>query len=132
MTTDPNPNPFLIFIVEDNTIYGKVLELFLKNRFPGATVEIFAEGGAVLDNLHKKPDFIIMDYYLDGSQPNAPTGLTISKEIKSRAPDMKIFMLSGQQDINIALAVKEAGCLYLVKNEAAFQNLEELIIRDLK
>jgi DNA-binding NtrC family response regulator len=133
MITDPHSAPCLIFIVEDNVVYAKVLELFLKNRFSGATVKIFAEGGSVMEILdQQKPDFIIMDYYLDGSHPDAPTGLTISREIKSRNPDMKIFMLSGQQDIKIALAVKEAGCLYLVKNEAAFQNLEELIVRDLR
>src|SRR6218665_1168980 len=131
MTSDLNLSAGLIFIVEDNAMYARVLEMFLKNRFPGTEVEIF-EGDAVQSNLHKNPDFIIMDYYLDGSQPNAPTGLAISKDIKSKKPETKIFTLSGQQDIKIALAVKAAGCLYLVKNESAFQNLEELIVRDLK
>lgn len=132
MTADPNLSAGLIFIVEDNAVYARVLELFLKNQFPGTTFEIFEEGDAVLNHLHKKPDFIIMDYYLDGNHPHARTGLAISREIKSINPETKIFVLSGQQDIKIALAVKEAGCLYLVKNEAAFQNLEELIVRDLK
>ncbi len=123
--------PQLVFIVEDNVMYAKTLQIFLKTRFPATETELFTEGETMLEKLYKKPDFIIMDYYLDSSRRDAANGLTMIGEIKARDPKAQIFILSSQQDINVALAVKEAGCLYLVKNSDTFTNLEELIVKTL-
>lgn len=127
----PEKFPDLIFIVEDSRLYAKALEQFLKTRFPAARVQVFSEGEPALNSLHLKPDFIIMDYYLDGHKRGAANGLTMIQQIKAKDPEVTIFVLSGQQDVNVELAVKEAGCLYLVKNNEAFQHLEELITRAL-
>lgn len=119
--------PALIFVVEDNTMYAKTLQAFLKSKFPETVVEVFPVGELAIDNLGRNPDYIVMDYYLDSKYYDAADGLSMIKEIKAKNPKINIIALTSQQDINVALAVKDAGCSYLVKNDEAFKKLEELI-----
>jgi len=122
-----NKSPKLIFIVEDNVVYAKSLEFFLKSKFEGIEIKTFPVGELCIDNLHLKPDYIIMDYFLNTKYFDAEDGLSIMKEIKSKDPKVKILVLSAQQDVKIALAVKDSGSMYLMKNEEAFENIRNLI-----
>ena len=57
-------NP-LIFVVEDNQMYNKLVVSYLKtNKF--SNVESFHTGEDALKNMDKNPDIVIQDYLLDG------------------------------------------------------------------
>lgn len=57
-------NP-LIFVVEDNQMYNKLVVSYLKtNKF--TNVESYLSGEEALQNMHKNPDIVIQDYLLEG------------------------------------------------------------------
>ncbi|HMS51791.1 MAG TPA: response regulator, partial [Chitinophagales bacterium] len=58
------------------------------------------------------------DYFLDGIQENAKTGLDILKQIKAISPDTAVIMLSGQEDMETALETIRNGAYdYIIKSE---------------
>jgi len=120
-------SPKLIFIVEDNAMYAKSLEIFLKSKFEGIEVKIFPVGELCIDNLHLDPDYIIMDYFLNSKYFDAEDGLSVLKEIKTKNPKSKVIILSSQQDVKVALAVKDTGSMYVIKNDEAFENIQNII-----
>ncbi len=122
-----NKHPKLIFIVEDNSIYAKSLEVFLKARLENIEVRIFPVGELCLDNLHLKPDVIIMDYYLNTKYYDAENGLSILKQIRLKDDKVRTIVLSAQNDSKVVLDVSDTGSLYLVKNDNAFQEIIDLI-----
>ena len=60
----------------------------------------------------------IENYFLDGIQENAKTGLDILKQIKAISPDTAVIMLSGQEDMETALETIRNGAYdYIIKSE---------------
>lgn len=58
-------NKLKIFLVDDDALYLKALEIEF-NKHSEYTIETYATGELCLQNLHHNPDFIILDYFLDG------------------------------------------------------------------
>lgn len=119
----------IIFIVEDDLIYAKTLENFLKTQFPDLKeIKTFRVGEIALLEIHKRPDLIIMDYYLNSKYEDAETGLEIIKQIREIEPELNIVVLSTQQDIDVALeAVEKLNCNYVKKNFHAFEKIAEIL-----
>ncbi|HTF03349.1 MAG TPA: response regulator [Bacteroidia bacterium] len=119
----------IIFIVEDNAAYAQTLQVFLRSAFPEMKeVKIFPVGETCLMELHRNPDMIIIDYFLDSKYYDAETGLEIVKQIRVQKPEMNIIVLSSQNDIDVVIeAVKQHDCSYVRKDEEAFERVEEII-----
>jgi len=119
----------IIFIVEDNALYAKTLESSIKATFPEIKeVKVFPVGETCLMELHRNPDLIIIDYFLDTKYFDAETGLEIIKKIRAEKPEMNIVILSSQGEIDVAVeATKTYHCTYIKKDDQAFQRLEEVI-----
>ena len=119
----------IIFIVEDNNAYGKTLQAFLKANFPETKeVKLFPVGETCLLELHRDPDVIIMDYFLDTKHNNAGTGLDIIKKIRKQKPQTNIILLSANEQVELLLeSVKKYNCSYIYKNEKTFEHLEEIL-----
>lgn len=114
-------NP-LIFVVEDNQIYNKLVVSYLKtNKF--TNVEAFYSGEDVLKNMHKNPDIVIQDYLLDGM-----TGIEVLIKAKKICPNVEFIFLSGNDNIDIAInSMKYGAYNYIVKDQMALQKLVEKI-----
>jgi DNA-binding NarL/FixJ family response regulator len=119
----------VIFIVEDNPVYAKTLEAFLKNKFPDVKeVKVFPVGEVCLMEIHRNPTVVIMDYFLDTKYADAETGLEIIKKIKAQKPQTNIIILSSQKELDVTHeAVKKYDCNYITKDEKAFAKVEALI-----
>ena len=119
----------IIFIVEDNAVYGKLVEDFLKNKFPDiSAIKIFPTGESCLMELYQNPAAIIMDHLLNTNQSDAATGLSIIKKIKNASPDTNIILLSAQTEFEvISKTITKYGCTYIQKDERAFNKVEELV-----
>jgi DNA-binding NtrC family response regulator len=108
----------LVFIVEDNKAYSKILEHHLginnyKNIVP------IVSGEECLKKLYMKPDIIIQDYKLQGI-----SGLSVMQRIKKILPKTEFIFLSGIEDINVAIdSVKLGAFYYIVKNDQALKQL---------
>lgn len=119
----------IIFIVEDNIIYAKTLEAFIKSNFDTVKeIKIFPVGETCLMELHRNPDLIIMDYILDTKYDDAETGLEIVKHLRGQKIDTNIILLSSQSEIEIVHdAIKNYNCHYIKKDEFAFVKIGKII-----
>lgn len=110
-------NP-LIFVVEDNQMYNKLVVSYLKtNKF--TNVESYLSGEEALNNMHKNPDIVIQDYLLDGM-----TGIEVLIKAKKTNPTVEFIFLSGQDSIDIAINSMKYGAYdYIVKDQMALQKM---------
>lgn len=101
-----------IFVVEDDTVYGEVLKHHLLLN-PDNSVTLFRTGKECLGNLYQKPDLISLDYML----PDI-TGKQCYEKIKADYPDIPVIIVSGQEDVKIAIDLLRAGAYdYFVKDQ---------------
>lgn len=114
----------LIFIVEDNTVYNKLIVNHLRLHKLTRT-ESFLSGEDCLKNIDRKPDIIIQDYLLDGMN-----GIDVLKATRKKYPDTEFIFLSGQNDIELAINSMKYGAYdYIVKDQFALKKLTDKINR---
>lgn len=105
-------NPFKIFIVEDDRLYGEMLKYHLSLN-PDNEVYIFETGAECLKNLYKGPSLISLDYSLPDM-----SGFEVIKKVKEFNPETPIVIVSGQEDISTAVKLLKDGAYdYFVKDE---------------
>lgn len=77
-----------------------------------SNITYFSNGNDCLNNLNQNPDIIFLDHNMDGI-----TGLEVLKKIKRHNPSIYVIMVSGQQNINIAVDALEYGAYgYIIKD----------------
>lgn len=101
-----------IFIVEDDPIYIRLVKYVFEMN-PEHEIFIYATGKECLENLHLKPDIISLDYSLPDID-----GKEVMNKILSINPNIEVIILSGQNDIDVAVQLLRNGAHdYIVKNE---------------
>ncbi len=109
---------FKIFIVEDDEWYAQILSYHLSLN-PDNEVEVFHSAKEVLNQLHKRPSLITLDYSLPDMNGNEAL-----KRIKTQYPDLPVVIVSGQENISTAIQLlKEGAYDYIVKDEDAKERL---------
>lgn len=126
----------LIFIVEDNVVYARQTELFLRSRF-GEKVAIMHFPVAELAEVKLEhgtiPAVIVMDHFLDGKYDDAALGFDVLKKIKEGFPQIHLVLLSSQESIELAVkSITDGVCDYVPKGKHAMELLEKLMIKYLK
>lgn len=108
----------LIFIVEDNTAFNKIIEHHLKTNGYDNVIS-FTSGEECLKNIYLKPNIVIQDYKLQGI-----SGINVLQKVKKILPMCEFIFLSGQDNVDIAVNIMKLGAFdYIVKNETALQRL---------
>jgi two-component system, OmpR family, response regulator len=122
-----NEKKIKLFLVDDDALYLKSLEIeFL--RHADFAIETFATGELCIANLTHKPDVIILDYLLDGTNKNAMNGIEALDKIKAFDANIPVVMLSGQDKIDVAIdCMHHKAYDYVVKSETAFIRLQKII-----
>ncbi len=122
-----NENKIKIFLVDDDALYLKSLEIeFLEHA--DFVIETYATGELCIANLSRNPDIIVLDYHLDGIDLNAMNGLATLDKIKSINQDIPVIMLSSQDKIDVAIKCMHHRAFdYVVKSETAFMRLQKII-----
>ncbi len=106
-----NEKPFRIFVVEDDEWYNRLLVHTLSLN-PDYAIEAFTNGKDCLNNLHKNPDLITLDYRLPDMK-----GLEVLKKIKAENEDIQVILISGQDDIEVVVELLKYGAYdYIVKS----------------
>lgn len=117
-----------IFVVDDNVMLTMLMEDYLTSHTPHE-VEVYSTGEECIDNLHRNPDVIILDFNLNSENPDAANGEQIMATIKATGNDIHFIMLSGQEGDNAILEkLADTGDNYVVKGEAAFADIVHLIM----
>ena len=103
--------PFRIFVVEDDEWYNRLLVHNLSLN-PDYDIESFTTGKECLDNLHKAPDLITLDYRLPDIK-----GLAMLKKIKAENQDIQVILISEQSEIEVVVELLKFGAYdYIVKS----------------
>ena len=104
-------NSTKIFIIEDDLFFGESLKYHLKLN-PDFDVHLFQLGKECITNLYLKPDIICLDFGL----PDI-TGDKLLKQIHEINNKIPIIIISGQEDIEVAVNFLKSGARdYIVKN----------------
>jgi two-component system OmpR family response regulator len=122
-----NENKVLIFLVDDDPIYLKLLEIeFVQDT--GFTIETFLTGEVCVENLSYKPNIIILDYLLDSVDKHAMNGVQTLDKIKAVNPGIPVVILSQQDRIEVAInCMHHKAFDYIIKSETAFIRLHKVI-----
>lgn len=117
--TDP-----LIFIVEDNPVYNKLVVNYLNSK-KFNRIESFLSGEECLKKIHMKPDIIIQDYLLEGMN-----GIEVLKATKKLQPQTEFIFLSGQDSVDVAINTMKHGAYdYIVKDQMALKKMADKITK---
>ncbi|MBN4072724.1 response regulator [Crocinitomix catalasitica] len=101
-----------ILIVEDNHFYGNLLKTKLE-KLSNAKIFFVEKGEEVINITNIQPDLIFLDYRLGNMN-----GIDVLKEVKSTYPDIHVVMLSGQENITVAVdSMKYGATDYLIKGK---------------
>jgi two-component system, NtrC family, response regulator AtoC len=103
--------PVLIYVVEDNDWYNRLLVHTLSLN-PDYVVKSFFNGHDFLEGLRDVPDIVTLDYRL----PDL-TGTELLKHIKQDYPDIEVILISEQDDINTVVELLKLGAKdYIIKS----------------
>jgi len=117
----------LIFIVDDDQLTSTMLSDHLKEN-PLNEVAIFSTGEECIKNLTLDPDVIILDYTLNSADKGAADGLQILEHIKKIDNDVRVIMLSAQNDYGKALqTILKGAAEYVIKDDEAFKRIDHLL-----
>lgn len=120
-------NKIKLFLVDDDVVFLKSLEIeFLQHG--DFDIETFVSGELCMNAMSSKPDIIILDYLLDGTDKNAMNGITTLDNLRELDPDITVIMLSAQDKIDVAVECMHHKAFdYVVKSETAFLRLLKII-----
>lgn len=113
-----------IFLVDDDPFFGEMLKYHLQLN-PDYEVFLYSSGKECLSELYRNPDIICIDFGLPDIQ-----GDDLFKQIKNLYPNLPIIVISGQENISVAIDFLKQGARdYIVKNEHTKELLWNSIIR---
>ncbi|MEL6672292.1 MAG: sigma-54 dependent transcriptional regulator [Bacteroidota bacterium] len=111
-----------VFIVEDDLIFGKVLQRALEQQ-DNFDVKVFQSGQDFISNLHQNPDIVSIDYNLPDMN-----GLEILKSVRQYNEEISTVILSGQDKVEVVVEAYTNGAnSYIIKNENAVVELTNMV-----
>lgn len=119
---DMDEDQFIIFVVEDNEWYNRLLVHHLAKN-PDFQVKSFFTGKELLGHLNERPDVITLDYRLPDVK-----GSDLLRKIREFDEGMEVIVISEQADIQTAVDLLREGAFdYLIKNEEISERLHNSI-----
>lgn len=104
--------PVKIFVVEDDQAYTKFIKYVLGLN-PDYEVEFFTSGKDCINNLHKNPSVVTLDYSLPDM-----AGQQVLEEIKRHDPNIIVIIVSAQEKIGTAVELLKSGAFdYITKDQ---------------
>ncbi|HEC43645.1 MAG TPA: response regulator [Bacteroides sp.] len=108
----------LVFFVDDDKMILNLLEYTFKSR-SGIQVKTFFSGEECLENMHLKPDLVVLDHLFpdDTGQLN---GLDVIKKMREANKTVSIIVLSSQQDENLIPEFLKVGAKQYISKDDYF------------
>jgi two-component system OmpR family response regulator len=116
-----------LFLVDDDVVFLKSLEIeFLEHG--EFNIVTFVSGELCVAAMSRKPDVVILDYLLDGTDKSAMNGIKTLDELLQIDAQLPVIMLSAQDKIEVAVdCMHHKAFDYVVKSETAFMRLQKII-----
>ena len=114
----------LIFFIDDEPMFINLLEYTFSCK-SGYSVRTFQSGEECIENMHLKPDLVVVDFFLNTGNM---TGMDVAKKIKEINPVTIVAFLSGNDDHAVIDEAKSIGVdKYVLKDGYFIDNLMEYI-----
>jgi CheY-like chemotaxis protein len=112
----------LVFVVEDNIMQQKVLQVHFEQMLGNYEVKAFMEPKDMFAHLTDKPFAIVLDHFFGKDDPK--TGLDYLKEIRSKFKTLPVIYYTSLEDDAIREKVMKLGVEdYITKNSASLVRL---------
>lgn len=125
-----------IFIVEENKPFTLALKADIENTFSKIPIQMYSfETTQMCKEKFKEviPEIVITAYHIDSKQPDIDNGILLLDWIKKENNETFVVLLTGDDDINIALKAFHHGASdYVLKTETKFRKLNYSILNILK
>jgi len=116
----------LVFFVDDDKMILNLLEYTFKSR-SGIQVKTFFSGEECLENMHLKPDLIVLDH-LFPEDIGSLSGMDVLVKLKEMKSKSEVIVLSCQEDENlIPEFIKNGASKYISKDDYFVDELIESI-----
>ena len=116
----------LVFFVDDDKMILNLLEYTFKSR-AGIQVKTFFSGEECLENMHLKPDLVVLDH-LFPDDTGQLSGLDVIKKMREADKKVSIVVLSSQQDEELIPKFLKVGAKqYISKDDYFIDALIETI-----
>lgn len=116
-----------VFLVDDDVLFLKALQIDFEMQGE-YEVKTFASGEDCILDLTLNPDFIVLDYHLDGMNKDAMNGIQTLDKIKAFNLKIPVIILSSQDKIEVAVnCMHHKAFDYVVKSETAFMRIHKII-----
>jgi DNA-binding NtrC family response regulator len=110
----------LIFVVEDNKIYNRIVSEYLqKNGF--TNIKSFISGKECLEYLKKGkyPEIVLQDYTLGDM-----TGVEVLRKVKGVKPQTEFVFLTANESVEVAVnTIKYGAYDYIIKDVVALDKV---------
>jgi len=113
----------LVFFVDDDKMILNLLEYTFKSR-AGIQVKTFFSGEECLENMHLKPNLIVLDHLFPEDKGHL-SGLEILKKLKAIDEECTVIVLSSQQDETLIPEFMNNGAKKYISKDDYF--VDELI-----
>lgn len=111
----------LIYVVEDNVLYNKLISENLKNNGYQKVVSFFKGQPCVNEVVGgERPDIVIQDYFLDDIN-----GLEVLQKVKKHSQKSEFIFLTANENMEVAVnSIKFGAYDYIIKDsEIAIQKM---------
>ena len=116
----------LVFFVDDDKMILNLLEYTFKSR-SGIEVKTFFSGEECLENMHLKPDLIVLDHIFPEDMGKL-SGMDVLVKLKEMNSKADVIVLSCQEDENLIPQFIENGARkYISKDDYFIDDLIESI-----
>lgn len=112
----------LVYIVEDNPVQQKMLQVHFEQMLGDYSVKVFTEPDDMFSHLPEKPFAIVLDHFF--SEKVKKTGLDYLKEIRKKYSSLPVIYYTSLEDNVVREQVTKLGVEdYIVKNSASLVRL---------
>ena len=108
----------LVFFVDDDKMILNLLEYTFKSR-SGIQVKTFFSGEECLENMHLKPDLVVLDH-LFPEDTGQLSGLDVIRKMREADQNVSIIVLSSQQDKNLIEEFLKVGAKQYISKDDYF------------
>lgn len=116
----------LIFVVEDNPIQQKLLQVHFEEMLGNYEVRTFSDPDHIFRSIHEKPFAIVLDHFF--SDKRDKTGLYYLKEIKRKHKSIPVIYYTSLDDERVKTEAMASGAAnYITKNSASLVRLRSVL-----
>ena len=106
----------LVFIVEDNPVQQKILQLHFEEMLGNYVVRTFANPAEMFAHLIEKPFAIVLDHFFAN---NSKTGLVYLKELKRSHSSIPVIYYTASDDAEIRASAMKLGVEQYIQKDSA-------------